>query len=231
LVVAREGRYGLLFCVPIVCFCAIALQSAGEWLGQRPKGWGLSRPAVVGLTLVLCGAQAWIVSGIKVPSVKGIKEAAAFVERVAPNEPVFYDGHYGGVFTFYLQAGDPGFKRRVVLGSKLLFASAIDALGRYKAFVRSQEEVVQALQTRGGSRWLAVEISRQTGKVPVSVLLQKAVRGPEFELVRSFPVTGPGLDRIDLYRFKLDPQATDEADLPFPILGENVRFKIRPIER
>ena len=155
----------------------------------------------------------------------------AFIEQVAPNEPVFYDGHHHGIFTFYVQAGDPGYKRRVVLGSKLLYASAINPMERYRSYISSSEDIVHTLQTRGGCRWLAIEISKQSKQVPAANLLRETVQGPQFEFIRSFPISGPGLDRVDVYRFKLNPCPIEEADLPFPILGEDVRFKVRPIQR
>jgi hypothetical protein len=155
----------------------------------------------------------------------------SFIERVAPNERVFYDGYHHNVFTFYVQAGDPGYKRQVVLGSKLLYSSSRNPMERYRSYVNSSQDIVDTLQTRGGCRWLVIEISKQSRQIPAAALLREAVQGPQFELIRSFPISGPGLDRIDVYRFKLNPRPTDEADLPFPILGEDVRLKVRPIQR
>ena len=229
---AKESRYGLLLCVPIVCFSAIAVQSSTEWLGRRLKvGDRLSRAAALTVVLSLCVAQAWMAAKTRVPRVQGFREIVAFIEGVAPNEPVFYDGYYNNVFTFYVQARDRGYQRQVVLGAKLLYASAINPMWRYRSYVSSSEDVVEALQTRGGCRWLAIEMSEQAKQVPAASVLRDAVQGPQFELVQSFPVSGPGLDRIDVYRFKLNPRPTDEADLPFPILGEGTRFKVRPIQR
>jgi hypothetical protein len=232
LVVAREHRYGLLLCVPILCFCAIAIHVFAKWLGNWLKGTEkLAGTAVIMITLMLCSLQVWTAKKAPLPSVHGIREVAAFLERVAPNESIFYDGYYSNVFTFYIQAGDPAYTRRVVLGAKLLYASAIEPLWRYRSFVSTSTEVVQVLHERGGCRWLAVEKSKQSEQIPAALLLRKAVQGSEFELVRSFPVSGSGLDRIDVYRFKMMPKQIEEIDLPFPILGEEVHFKARPIQR
>ena len=230
--IAKEGRYGLLLCVPILCFCAIAIQSMGEWLGKRIERAGIpvGAPMLV-LALILCSIQARIAAQTPVDRVHGFEQVVGYIEQVAPNEPVFYDGHYDGVFTFLVQAGDPGYRRRVVLGAKLLYASAMGPLYRYQSFAASTGEVVQRLQTHGGCRWLAIERSVYGNLIPGTRLLWEALRGPQFELVRSFPVSGPGIDRVDVYRFKAELQPTEYVDLPFPILGEGGRFRVRPIQR
>ena len=230
--VAKEGRYGLLLCVPIVSFCAMAVQSFAEWLGKLLKsGEKVSVAATLAVALVICAAQAREAARTPVPRVQGIREVVSFIERIAPNEPVFYDGYFNSVFTFYLQAGDPEYRRRVVLGSKLLYASAMNPMHDYQSFVDSPEDIVQTLQTRGGCRWLVIEASREARRVPAAALLRETVQGSRFELVRSFPASGLGLERIDVYRFKPDLKYTEDVDLPFPILGDNARFKVRPIQR
>jgi hypothetical protein len=232
LIVAKEPRYGLLLLVPIVCFCAMAVQFFAECLNKWLKGKeGVSSTAALAVVLAVGGTQAWMVARMRVPCIQGIAETVAFIERVAPNEPVFYDGYFSNVFAFYLQSGDPQYRRRVVLGSKLLYENGIDILSHYRSNVSSSEEIVQTLQTRGGCRWLAIEISSQLKKIPAAVLLRETVLGPQFELVRSFPASGPGLDRIDVYRFKLNLRPTEETDMPFPTLGEGARFTISPIQR
>jgi len=233
LITARDSRYGLLFCVPIVCFCAMAIQFFAEmlskWLRYRER---LSITAVLVIVLIVFGAQARIAATTRVPRVQGFRDAVTFIERVAPDEPVFYDGYYHNVFTFYVQAGDPEYKRGVILGSKLLYASAINPMGdRYESYVNSPTQVVQALQTRSGCRWLAIEISEQSKLIPAANMLRDTLRGPQFEFVRFFPVSGRGLDGIEIYRSKINPRPRDELDIPFPILGEGIRYKIRPIQR
>jgi hypothetical protein len=229
---AKDGRYALLLCVPIVCFCAITIHFVAECLAKCIKNEGrLSSTAAIIIGLALVGTQAWAAAKISVPRVQGIREVAEFIEHVGPNEPVFYDGYYHNVFTFYVQAGDPTYSRRVVLGSKLLYTSANRPMNRYRSFVKSSQDVVQTLRTTGGCRWLAIEISEQAKQVPAMTLLRKTVQGSHFEVVRSFPVSGPGLDRIDIYRFKPDLNSIEEVDLPFPVLGENVTLRIKPIQR
>lgn len=232
LILARDGRYGLLFCLPPVCFCAMAVQAAVEWLGRVFVSFRRAPGAATGIfAMALCVGQAWLAARTSIPRVEGMHDVVEYIERVAPAEPVFYDGYYHNVFAFYLQAGDPGYQRRVALGAKLLYASAINPRDKYRSFADSREDIVRLLQTRGGFRWLVIEQSRQSRKIPAAVLLRQALQSPGFEFVRSFPLSGPGLERIDVYRFVLDMEPVDEVDLPFPNLGKDARFKVRPIER
>ena len=229
---AKEARYGLLFCFPVVCFCGLVQYALSGWLTQGSRRWArLSHAVPVAAGLSLVGAQAILAAQTPVKRIEGIKEVVSYVEQAAPAEPVFYDGRYDGIFTFYLQSGDPDFQRGVVLGAKLLYASALNPMSRYRSFVDSADDVVRTLQQRGGCRILAIESGAQSEEIPAARLLREAVRGPHFELLRSFPIAGGGLERIDVYRFRLDPMPVDDVDLPFPGLGDNARFRVRPIQR
>jgi len=228
---AKSPRYVLLLCIPLLCFAAIAFESFTEWLATRIHSRRISRGAAASAMGILCVAQAWIAFSTPVPRVEGVKEAVAFLEKVAPDEPVFFDGYHDGIFTFYLCARDPDYKRQVVLGSKLLYTSAVDTTWRYRAFINSTADVVEAFRDRGGCRWLAIERSRQVNAIPAARLLRKALESPEFELVRSVPASGDDMEAIDIYRFKPAVRAVTEIELPFHGLGEGVSFKIRPVEK
>jgi len=228
----RDHRYALLLCIPIVCYCSIGFHAAYEWLcGRLIKRRKVAVALAVSVALVVFGFQVRIAAQTGIPRVQGIREVVAFMGEVAPQEPVFYDGPCDGVFTFYMRVADSAYQRRVVLGSKLLYSSAIMPKWFYRDYVSSAEDVVQAFQTRGGCRWIAIGNDKHFNGNPAARLLREAVRGPEFELVRSFPLSGEGLERVDVYRFKGPVQTIDEADLPFQVLGDGVRFKIRPIQR
>ncbi len=228
----REPRYALLCCIPIVCYCSIGFHAFAMWLGSRMMNRRrVAMLLAVSAAVILYGFQTRIAAQTHVDQVEGISDVAGFMGQVAPQEPVFYDGFHEGVFCFYVKASDPNFKRRVVLGSKLLYASALGQPRRFRSFVSSTQNVLQTLRTRGGCRWLAIEVSGQDDKNPAALLLREAVRGPEFELVRSFPVSAWRLERIDVYRFREPVPSIEEVDLPFQILGDGVRFKARPIEK
>jgi len=82
---------------------------------------------------------------------------------------------------------------------------------RYKAF-----------RVRCGCRWLVIESERGGNEVAGIRYLRKALAGPEFELVRSFPFEAPqpAPARVDVYRFKPAIEMPKEQELRFPILGD-----------
>jgi hypothetical protein len=228
---AKEARYLLPVCAPLTCLAVIALLAAAGWAGALFKAPARAIPVLTGPALaVVVGGQAWAVAQVRVPSADGFRQVARFLEEVAPDEPVFYDGSFDGTFTFHVQANDPGYRRRVVLGSKLLYAYAQVPGWRLREYATTPEEVVQRLQTRGGCRWLAIEVEKAAQQMAPARLLRETVKGPEFELVRSFPITaGAGVERVDVYRLLVPVEPVCEVDLPFPILGEGVSYRVRPI--
>jgi hypothetical protein len=238
---AKEDRYLLPVSAPLVCLDVVALSALAGWVGGLANAYrgsagnrispARASPILLGLALaVVLGGQAPLAAQVRVVSADGFREVARFLEEVAPDEPVFYDGRFDGTFTFHVQANDPGYRRRVVLGNKLLYAFAMVPGWRLREYVTTPEEVVQALRARGGCRWLAVEVGKAAEPVAAARLLREAVNGPEFELVRSFPAgRGWGVERVDVYRLLVPVECVDEVDLPFPILGEEAGYRVRPI--
>ncbi len=95
----------------------------------------------------------------------------------------------------------------------------------------SQSAVVRSLQTESGCRWLAIEVGTNSEWARGQRLLRDAVRGPEFELVRSFPLVAPNATRVDLYRQvgAVAPKST--IDLKITSLGEHIFHSVQPITR
>ena len=63
--------------------------------------------------------------------------------------------------------------------------------------------------------------------------LRKAVKGPQFELVKSFPITRMetvGVDKLNVcvYRFLIPIEQVDEVDIPF--LPRGIRYRGKPIQ-
>jgi 4-amino-4-deoxy-L-arabinose transferase-like glycosyltransferase len=233
---AKEGRYILLLSVPIVIFCLLGLLSTAQCIGKLTKmrtEW--VRAAILTAIAVLIISQAWVASKVSVLSISGFKQLVGFLEKIAPDEPVFYDGKDSGIFTFYLRAGDPNYRRRAVLGKKLLYAESM--YYSTKEFISSPEDVVEVLQKSGGCQWVTVAYDHADAQqVAAHRHLYEAVKGPEFELVQSFPIIRKwktGVERINVcvYRFLLPIERVDEVDMPFFSLGENVRIRIKPIQR
>lgn len=232
----REARYILLMSLPIAILCFIFLQTIVQCINKiyklTPK-W----IRIVNLTgvVVLLISQAWLASRVSVPSVSGFKQLIKFIEKVAPNEPVFYDGRSSLIFTFYIQAGDPDYRRRVVLGKKLLYAELPLSEKNTVDFVSSPKEVVEVLKKSGGCKWIVVaDFGSQKSKAPEN--LREAIKGPQFELVKSFPITyssssGVNIMNIKVYRFLVPIEQVNEINMPIFSYGEGKFFQIKPIQR
>jgi Dolichyl-phosphate-mannose-protein mannosyltransferase len=229
-IAARESRYFLLLGPPLVLLSVIGLVAAIERLAAVFGG----NPARVQLAAlgVFIGLHLLAAPKVPVPAIRGMEEIVAFLERVAPDQRVFYEGKFDGVFSFYTRAHDRNLTRSVTLGSKLLYATAMDPSIGLVEMAASPHDVVDAFRTRCGCRWLAVESERGGKEVAAVQHLREALAGPEFELVRSFPLEAPppAPARVDVYRFRLPIEIPRQQDLRFPILGDETVYQIKPIE-
>jgi hypothetical protein len=227
---AKDVRYALPLMIPLVLLSAIGVVAICEWLTEHLRFRHIDSRKLTTMTLLtILVSQAYLAERHSVPSISGYREVVSFLEQVAPAEPVFYDGYHNGIFTFYVRAGDEHFQRRVVLGSKLLYATAIIPGWRYQEFVNSPEDVIRVLQERGGCRWLAIEMPAQKQQLPAMQHLRDAVGTSAFEFIRSFPISAPTIDRVDVYRFRLPVTNVEEVELPFPTLDAEARYSARPI--
>jgi hypothetical protein len=228
LIRAKESRYVLLLCPALLMLGTIAVlvfvQAAGRRLRATPSA---IRIAAAAMFLLLIGVQAGQARRIPLTSLSGFREAAAFFREHAPAEPVLYDGYYDGPFTFYMRAGDPGFRQRVVLGNKLLYAYALNQGWRLEEYASTPDEVLEILQSRGGCRWLAIEMSDRSDTLAAARLLREVVQREEFQKVTSFSMGPRG--RIDIYRLLVPVRTPEFVELSFPILGAGTRFRTRPV--
>jgi len=223
---AKDPRYVLLSAPAFVLAAAIGLAVAVPHLGARRPEWQAAALAA-GLA-----AGFWSAARVQVPQVSGFREIATYLQEQAPRDAVLYDGPYDGLFGFYVRASDPHFERRVALGSKLLYqdgpASTFTPV--QKSNVASTQDVVNLLRTRSGCRWVAIEVTRNPGSIGRR-LLREAVARPEFELIRSFPITGAGERRVDLYRSVIAVDPIAAVDLGFPSFTNREFLHIVPITR
>jgi hypothetical protein len=235
---ARDPRYALLLAPPATILAVIGLFSLAQWLSARTEmkpSWLLR----VGLAATL-GLHLWAAPRVLVPAASGFQEVVAFLKDNAPDARIFYDGLYNGIFSFYLRAGDPEFKRGVVLGSKLLYASSIDPRWHLTERVSSPSDVVEVLQKECGCPFVIVEnpVDLYRGPINAVMYLRDAVKGPEFELVKSFPLhivepphAGVHDDdvRLDVYRLRVPFDTPSDLEFRFPILGDGAVFRAKPI--
>lgn len=227
--IAREQRYVMLLGPAAVILASVGLWQMSRWAAAR-----LSVPpprVFLGAVAIVTAVHLWQAASVRVPPMHGMKEVVTFLRGVAPEEMLFYDGQYDGVFSFYVQASDPDFKSGVVVGHKLLYASSIFARFNLKEFVSSPKDVVERLQAGCGCQWLAIERSGWAEEIAAAAHLREAVRGPEFELVKSFAIDGPHAFQIDVYRFKFPGKPGDHIELNFPALREGSQLRVKPIRR
>lgn len=228
---ARQARYVLFLGPPIVCLAAVGIYVLAAALARLVSRRDLAVPLASGVLAAMLLVQIGLAARQPVPSIDGFRDVVAYVEELVPEGAVFYDGYHHGIFISYLQASDPGFRRRVVLGSKLLYAYAVHTGWRLEEYAKSPEETVELLRRRGGAHVLLIEHGAYMDEVATQRYLREAVQGEGFELLRSFPIEAAALDRIDVYRMQGPVDEAETVDLPFPILGSGVRYSVKPIER
>jgi hypothetical protein len=229
-IVAKEPRYALILGPPAVILTAIGLSRFSQWVAGRLSVH--SSRVFLGATAVLTVAHLWTASSVRVQRVEGFREVVDYLKSVAPEEMVLYDGKFDGVFSYYVRLADPNFKRGVVVGDKLLYASAIFPTWHLEEYVSSPNDVVERIQSNCGCRWLAIEQADEedpADEVAAAGHLREAVRGPEFEFIRSFPIDASPPMRIDIYRFRLPVKPREFLELNFPALGGGGRFRVKPI--
>ena len=224
---ARDPRYALLAAPAFVLAGAIGVASVFRWLPMLHPAW---HAAVLAAGL---GAALWSAAAVRVPRVSGFRELATYLRETAPTDAVLYDGDYDGIFGFYVRALDPRFERRVALADKLLYhygpTTTFAPVQTSKA--ATPDEVARLLRSRSGCRWVAIEVSRRPDLPLGRRLLREAVGTSEFELVRSFLITGAGERRVDLYRVVGAVAPVEALDLSFPSFSEREFLHVVPIAR
>lgn len=224
----REARYLIPLAAPAALLCGLVLEilaQAGRrvFATRRLLHWAMaSLPAAV-----LLAAQFGLSTTVAVPWVRGLEQAADFIRQVAPGEPVLYEGRRFGIFTYYLQRSDRDYRSRVVLGAKLLYVD--NWWSKTHDFVHSPQEVLDVLRQQGGCRWLVVEA---TDAQPIAAIahLREALRGAEFELVKTFPVSLNTVSGVSIYRMMGDIAPQSEIDMPLLVGDGIVHHKLTPIQ-
>jgi glycosyltransferase involved in cell wall biosynthesis len=224
---AKDSRYVLIVSPAFLFGAAIGTASLAPQFRPGSTVWQST------LLIALLGWGAWTASRVPVLQKSGFRAVALYLRQNAPNEAVLYDGYHDGIFGFYLRASDPDFRRRLVLGQQVLYhfgpVATFDWVETEQA--DSPAGVVRLLQTESGCRWLAIEVGTKSQWAKGQRLLRDAVTGPEFELVRSFPVVVPDATRVDLYRQlgAVVPKST--IDLKIASLGNHIFRGVQPITR
>jgi hypothetical protein len=225
MVPAQDRRYILLLAPAFVLAAAIGIAAAVRYLPlRRPRSQVFV--LAIGLSLML-----WPATRVQVPEVTGFRDIATFLKQEAPVDTVLYDGRHAALFGFYVRAQDSAFERRLVRGDKFLYERAPTTTFKRveKTHVASPEDVVRMVRDRSGCRWVAFEDGPD-----VSVgrrILRQALARPEFELVRSFPISGADVHRVDLYRLTIPVEPVTTVDLEFPAYLNRKFIGVVPLAR
>jgi hypothetical protein len=224
----RDPRYVLLVAPALIVGATIGIAVAARSL---PRLTAVGQAAAVACVLAV---GAWAAAGVRVPMMSGVSEVAAYLKERAPRDAVLYDGRSVWAFAFHVRALDPAFERRVARADKLLYQFGPTTTFEYveEAHVESTDDVIDVLRARCGCRWVAIEVASSAVTARGRQLLREAVTRPDFELVRSFPVTVAGAERrVDLYRLVHEVEDVATLELSFPAFS-NRRFpSVAPITR
>ena len=185
-------------------------------------------PLVLAAVLPLLALQAWDAWRRPVPVVRGFPELIAFLNKVAPDEPIFYDGYCDGVFSFYARANDEALRGRVVRGDQLLYEAPLNGSMPTREFVSTRGDVIEALQ-HSGCRWLAIEVGSNTSTCTGGTTSSGSRPRARVRVRGSFAVTGRGVERVDVYRLLRPVEPVEYIELRLSQLGPDVRLKVRPI--
>ena len=224
---AKDPRYILVIAPAFVLAAALGLSTLVDRIRWIDPRW-LAAPLAVGFV-----GGAWYAAQVRVPQISGFRDAAVYLAREGPTDAVLYDGAHEGVFGFFMRALDPAFQRRMVRSDKLLFQYGPGTTFEWvrSSTVTSTDDVMRALRTQAGCRWVAIEVGPNPPSTPERRLLREVVRRPDFSLVRSFPIAGAGERRIDLYRLSGDVPTVTAVDLSFPSYSTRTFSGVAPIVR
>jgi len=224
-----DMRYAMLLVPPIVLLAAIGMESGLRLIGAREAGAGWPRLMPWVAVLVV---HVGLAAAVSVPRVGGFREIVRFVGEVAPSERVFYDGAYDGVFSFNTLVADTRFRRGIVLGRKLLYATTTSASSGPVEIAASPESIREALRFRCGCRILVIERQIDPGlkRSAAAANLREVVARDPARLIRTFRVEAGGVTDVDVYEWRSVESVPATIDLHFPGLGGTRRLQVKPLQ-
>jgi hypothetical protein len=223
----RDIRYVMLLTPPLIILGIMGCIGFGRWCSAALE----IRTATLFFAMLgsLLIVHLMFAPSVKLPEVYGFKELVAFLEEVAPEGRFLYDGKYDGNFSFYVRARDPEFRRGVILGDKFVYSMRF--VEGVVDNVHSPSDVVKLLQTQCGCQWLAIEKAGRADEIASARQLRQAVTGPEFEHVKTFPITAPLSTWIDVYHFLPPVSMPKQIEVHFPSAGSKNGFTAAPVTR
>lgn len=223
----KEPRYALLLIPPLLILSAVALTECVRFV----RAFGPVEPsaALVAGILVMLLWQGFSASTVRLPVVSGFSPIAAYLHARDPDAWIFYDGHYGELFTYYYRLQDPDFHGGVVRADKLLYAANIDPKFGLVENVSSVADVTRLLRNDCGCRYFVVE--RTSSPIAAERYLHTALRSHDFHLLGSFFVDTRRTQIIDVYQYTGPLSRPIDLTFRFPVVRDGARFTIKPIDK
>lgn len=221
----KDSRYALLLLPFTALAVMLGVLACAEAVRAQPNAL-LAAGLVAAAGSAMAGWQKPMV-----PVVAGFEPLARYLAERGTGDAVLYAGRYDGVFGFHLRLADPHMRQRVVFAHKLLYRFDLD-----QGFERIEQprveraaDVATVVAERCGCRWVAFEVREEKTLTASDRLLRRALDGPAFELIASFPLLAPSTIRVDLYRIKLAVTQSPPQDIAFPTFGERVYRSVEPL--
>jgi|694.fasta_scaffold21744_6 hypothetical protein len=219
---AKDPRYILLACPTATWLCAYYVQAIAVYLrANYSEKWAQS--AIFASLLCLALYAAYTASTKPMQEVNFMQQVVQYVEQVAPEEPVIYEGRFDGTYGYYLRVRDPNFQRQMLLSKHLL--EPIQKLA-------PENRVAAATELLLGSncRWLILEKNKKLKLNTLEKVLQEVVKQPEFTLAKSFYMSHSHIEEIDVYRIEANDKASPghPRSLPVQVKGQTWQPINRP---
>jgi hypothetical protein len=205
----KDPRYAISLAVPIVLLAAMAVLQASRVIARLLRR-RIESPAASVLCLAVLAAQACVAWSVPVPETRGYREIAHYFEQVAPRDAVVFDGFHVGVFGYYALINDPLFERRLINSVQLFYEAGLSD-SSHRPHERISPAMVVDLLEKVDCRWIAIEIGLRSPRFEVGHVLRDALTGDRFEMIRSFPVSGEGALRVDIYQMTPRPEQSSPA--------------------
>jgi hypothetical protein len=183
---ALDARYALLACPAITFVLGLGFARLDVLFVDCTARFRAPSTSLIGF----CGLSiGYIVtdSQMYLRNTAPMDSVVAYVESIAQEEAVLYDGRFDGVFIWYMRIRDPDFSRQVVLARKLI-GSEFDKNRMRKTL----EET--------GCLWLVLEKTANARPNAREKNLQRLVQSGGFELVKTFELLPGSIERLEIYR-------------------------------
>lgn len=218
---AKDPRYILLACPTATWLCAYYVQAIAVYLHSNYSAkWAQS--AILTSLLCLALYAGYSASTKPMQEVNFMQQVVEYVEQVAPEEPVIYEGRFDGTYGYYLRVRDPSFQRQMILSKHLL--EPIQKLG-------PKDRVAAATELLFGSscRWLILEKNKKLKPNTLEKVLQQVVKQPEFQLAKTIRMSHSHIEEINIYHIKVNDQASPDFPRSMPVTVKGQTWQ--PINR